>query len=130
MVQAVGNHGICGSKKRLKQPSVRVETGGKQDAVLFAQKPRQPLFQLTVNVLRTTDKPDRGHAVTVIIIGLFRRSDQIGVIGQPQIIVGTEVHDIFALLSLPAHIDASGLSRGDGALMLHKPVHFHLRQLV
>ena len=57
---------------------------------------------------------------------LTRRTDQIGVIGQAQVVIGTEVQYRLAA----GYLDQSALLRGDNTLILVEPLRFYLTQLL
>ena len=64
-------------------------------------------------VLGTADEAYRGHAEAVAVESLMGGGDKIRVVGQPQVVVGTEVQNLLA-----AHRNLGLLSRGDDAFLL------------
>ena len=49
-----------------------------------------------MDVLRATNEPDTGHSKSVRINGILGRLRNPRMIGQPQVVVGTEVEDLAA----------------------------------
>ena len=89
----------------------------------MAEEACQLLLQLAVNVLRAADEADRRHTETFIIHRLFRRSDKVGVVGQPKVVVSAKVNNLAgADLNFPA------LRRGNQSLALHHALGVDLGQ--
>ena len=51
-------------------------------------------FELLVRLLRAADEPDRGQPVAPVVEGLVRGLDDLGMIGQAEVIVGAHVQDV------------------------------------
>lgn len=56
MVKSIANYGVFWTEDSLKEPSVGVESTGKQDGILKIIIVRNNLFELFVYILRATDK--------------------------------------------------------------------------
>src|SRR5258708_14079793 len=84
MVQLIGYNGILVPEQRLENTAVGIEGGGIQNAVLRPQESRDLLLQLSVNVLRTTDKTDPAHSVAPGINSLMGRLDHLGMTRETQ----------------------------------------------
>lgn len=80
------------------------------------KKPGEPRLKRAVDVLRPANEPDRGHAVPIGLHRRLRGSNQTGIIGQPQIVVGAEVQKL-----APRHLDMRALRPVDQPLSLHQP---------
>ena len=80
-----------GPQKGLEEPCIGIETGRVQDRILCAQKLGYALFQDLVDVLGATNKSDGGHTKTVGLHSLPHRSQHLGMVRQPQIIIGAEI---------------------------------------
>ena len=91
MVQRIGNDRVFRPQKRLEQTGICVKSRSVKDTVLLAQKPRDPRFKLFMFFLCTADKPDRGHAETIAIQPRMRGGNDLGIVGKPEVIVGTKV---------------------------------------
>ncbi|MNH29607.1 hypothetical protein D3C79_898490 [compost metagenome] len=76
-------------------------------------------------ILGATDEAHRGHAEAVAIESLMGCLDQLRMIGEPQVVVGTEVQNLLA-----AHRDPGLLSRGDDAFLLVQAFRFDLLELL
>ena len=79
------------SEQRLEHAAVGVETGGEDDGVVLAEMSGDRRFELAVQGLRAADEADRGHAEAEFVHRPFRGGDDVGVIGEAEIIVGAEV---------------------------------------
>ena len=117
MIQTVRDNGVLWPQEGLEQPTIGVKTGRKQDGVIFVQKLGQTLLQLSVNILGAADKADRGHAEALVIHDASRGCDQIGVIRQAKVVIGTKVDDLFV-----AHGDLAPLWGGDHSFPLIEPI--------
>ena len=84
---------------------------GIEDCVLRAEKFRQLVFEILVDVLRAANETDRRHAEAVGVERLFRRGDERRMIGQPEIIVRAHVEDAPAARDPDLRV----LRRGDDA---------------
>ncbi len=121
VVERVRDHRVALVEESLEHSAVSVETGGEQDRVFLAKPRRQPLLQLTVDVLRATDEADRRHAEPAFLQGLGSGRNHARVISQSEVVVGAEVQDLATLLvpdmrSLRARQDALRL---EYASLLH-----------
>src|SRR5207247_1513647 len=74
----------------------------------------QPLLELAVHRLRAADEPHRGHAVAPPLERGVRRGDDLGMVGQPQVVVGAQVQH----LAPAGHADMRRLRRLDDVLVL------------
>src|SRR5690606_15536034 len=53
----------------------------------FSQLP----FELTVKILRAADEPNRGHSETSIVEGLVGGLNNVGMVGETQIVIGAKI---------------------------------------
>ena len=74
--------------------------------------------EFEVEVLGAADEPDAGHAEAAIVHGGLGRGDDLGVVGQAQVVVGAEVQDGRAGFTDLAGRDVAGLGGVDVALRL------------
>ena len=58
---------------------------------------RKPPFELVVLLLGAADEPDAGHAEAPVVQRRLRRGDDVGVVGEPEVVVGTEVEHLPAI---------------------------------
>jgi len=113
VVERVGDDGVFRAEQGLEQTAVGIEAGRVEDAVLGAKEGRQLLLQRLVLILGAADETYRGHTEAVAVETLMGGGNEIGVVGQPQIVVGTEVQYLLA-----AHRNLGLLGRGDDAFLL------------
>src|SRR5690625_673800 len=71
-------------------------------------------------VLGAADEPHRGHPETAIVQGLLRGVDDAGIVGQAQVVVGTEVQHLLRVGADRSGPDLGRLGRGDGPLRLEQ----------
>ena len=107
VVQRVGDDGVLGRKQRLEHAAVGIEAGGEEDRVILAEPFGDPLLEAAMQSLRAADEADRGHAEPELVECLARCGDDIGMVGEAEIVVGAEVQE----LALPA---LRALDRGCG----------------
>ena len=103
------------SKQRLEHAAVGVETGGEDDRVVLAEVLGDRLLELAMERLRAADEAHRGHAEAEFIHRALRRRDDLGVVGEAEVIVGAEI-DGLALAFRPGDADPSALRSGQQAL--------------
>ncbi len=115
MVERVGDDRIVWPKQRLEDAAVGVEGRGEQDGVVLAQEPRERALELAVQILCAADEAHRRHAETVGIERAVRGSDDLRVIGKPQIVIGAQIEQ-GAAGAVGLDLDAWSLRRDDQAL--------------
>ncbi|KAG1393372.1 hypothetical protein G6F59_014379 [Rhizopus arrhizus] len=120
MVQRVGDDRVVLAQQRFEQATVGVEAGGIEDRVLLAEEVGDLLLQLLVQILGATDEAHRGHAEAVGIQCVLGGLDQVRMVGQAQVVVGTEVQHLAAVVEgdlgrLRAGDDPLGLEQALGA---------------
>ena len=91
MVQRIGDHRVLLVEDGLEQTAVGVEARRVEDRVVGAEERRQPRLQLLVHGLRAADETHRGHAVAVVVESLVSRGDDVGMVGEPEVVVGAQV---------------------------------------
>ena len=117
VVELVGDDGVLGAQDRLEQAAVGVPARGIEDRVLGAQELGDRLFERLVRFLRAADEADRGQAVAPVVEGLVGRLHDLGVIGQPEVIVRAHVQHVGPALDA----DVGLLRRAQDALALEEP---------
>ena len=117
MVEAVGDDGVVFAEQGFEQAAIGIEAGGEEDGVVLAEIAGDRLLELAVKVERAADEADRGHAEAVGVERGCGGGDDLGMIGEAEIIVGAEVDHLPAVLEP----DAAALRGGDLALALHQP---------
>ena len=105
-----------GPRQRLEEAAVGVEAGGVEDRVLGAEKPADLCFELLVNLLCAADETDACHAVSPAIERLVGGGNHRRMVGQAQVVVGTEVQYGF----LFKHAYPGTLRRGNYPFILEK----------
>ena len=94
VVEGVGDDGVLGAQEALEEAAVGVEAGGIEDGVLHLEKSGDLLLQLQVQVLRSADEADRGQAEAVLVKGLAGGFQDLGVVGQAEVVVGAKIQDV------------------------------------
>ena len=115
VVEAVGNDRVLFAEQRLEHAAIGVETGREHDRVRLAQVLGDRLFELTMQRLRAADEAHRGHAEAELVHGAARRRDDVGVIGEAEVIVGAEIDRIARALR-GRDMDAPALRPGQQPL--------------
>src|SRR5450755_4169280 len=120
VVQFIADNRVFLAEKRLEEAAVGVETARIENAVVCPQEPAQRRLELLVHGLRAADEAHRGHAEAPMIERLFRRRYHAWIVGEPEIIIGTQVqHSVGAVDSnfsrLRAFDDAFGLVEAGSA---------------
>ncbi len=118
VVQRVGDDRVVLAEQRLEQAAVGIEAGGVKDGVVLAEEVGNLLFQLLVQVLGAADEAHRGHAETMRVQRILGGLDQLRVVGQAQVVVGTEVQHRAAVVQG----DLGRLRAGDDAFGLEQPL--------
>ena len=123
MIEAVGDDRVRLVEQRLEHAAVGVETRGEQNRIdhveVFCDSP----FKLAVQGLGAADEAHRRHAKTVGFQCAARGRDDLGMIGEAQIVVGAQI-DHFA----SADADASALRPFDQPFVLIEPVGLDLSE--
>ena len=119
MVEAVGDDRVGFVEQRLEHPAIGVEAGGEDDRVVLAEVFGDRLLELAMQRLRAADEAHRSHAEAEFVHRLFRRRDDVRVVGEAEIIVGAEI-DRLARALRPGDADASALRPGQQALALEE----------
>ena len=101
-----------------EQSSISVKTRGVEDGVLPSVELGYFVLQVLVYVLSAANEPDGGHSGTVRPESLDGSLDHLGVAGQSEVVVGTEVQ--YRPLR-PRHLHRDVLHRGDDSLGLPGP---------
>ena len=96
MVQGVRDDGVFLSEEGLEHTSIGVETSGIENGVFSLEVVGDGCFKLLVDVLRSADETYGRHAVSAVFHNLLGGGNQPRVVGQSQVIVGTEVQYLFA----------------------------------
>src|SRR5207249_9830369 len=91
VVQRGAEHGVVLAEERVKEDSVRVETGAVEDGVAGAEERRDGSFEILVEVLRPADESHGGHAVPSHADRMRRRLYDRRMVGQAQVIIGAKV---------------------------------------
>src|SRR5699024_11678928 len=72
-------------------------------------------------VLGAADEPHRGHPEAALVQGPLRGGDDVGVVGQTQVVVGAEVQHLGAVTADGPGGDPVALRGRDDALVLEGP---------
>lgn len=96
MVQGVRDDGVFLGEEGLEHTAIGVETSGVENGVFSLEVVGDGCFQLLVDVLCSADEAYGRHAVSAAFHNLLGGGNQPRVVGQSQVIVGTEVQHLFA----------------------------------
>ena len=118
MVQGVADDGVLLVQQGFEQPAIGIEAGGIEDGLLHAEKAGDGLFQLLVKILRAADEPNGGKSESVILQRLVGGGQDLGMVGQAQVVVGAEIQDI----APRRHPNMGALRADDDALFLEQRI--------
>ena len=119
VVQRVTDDRIFGTEYGLEQAAIRVEARRIEDGILGAEKGADARLEFLVDGLGAADEAHRCHAVTEFIECLVRGRNDLGMIGETQVVVGAEVQHVLAA-AVRAHVDVGLLRAADQALGLEQ----------
>ena len=117
VVQRVADDGVFRSEQRFEQAAVGVETRGVEYRVLGPQELADTRLEFLVDGLGAANEAHRRHAVAELVKRLVRRGDDLGVVGQPEVVVGAQIQD-FCRIAVRANVYRCLLRAGDEALLL------------
>ena len=117
MVQRVADHHVLLLEDRLEEAAVGIEARAVEDRVLRAEEGGEPRLEFLVHGLGAADEAHRRHAEAVLAHSDRGSIDERRVVGEAEVVVGTEVDDASAI----SELDVCGLRRGDDALVLEQP---------
>jgi len=125
VVEFVADHRILGAQQGFEQAAIRIETRAVENRILGAEEIRQAVLQILVHPLGAADEAYARHAIAPLVQRLVRGLFDRRVLGQAEVVVGTQVEHWLAVRSL--HHRA--LRSGDGAFALVGPGRADLVQL-
>ena len=114
VVEGVGDDRVFFAEDGLEQTAVCVKAGGVQDGVFGAEERRDLRLQRLVDVLRAADEAHAGQTETVAVHRVFCGLNQLGRVGETEVIIGAEAEHFGAA----SHLDVRALRRDDHALAL------------
>jgi len=120
MREAVGDHAVLLVENRLEQPTVGIEARRIENRVVGAEKRTECRLEFLVDSLRAADEAHRRHPIAVLVESGVRRLHQHRIIGETEIVVGTQVEHPAAV----CQHDVRRLWRSDDPLGLEQPC-FH-----
>ncbi len=116
MVERVGDDCVLVGQQRFEQAAIGIEAGGEQDRIVLAEIAGRCLFELAVEIERAADEADRGHAEAVAVEAIAGRGNDVGMVGEAEVIVGAEVDHAAAI----AEADAARLRCSDQPFALEQ----------
>ena len=114
MVQLIRNDGVFRTEQRLEQAAVGIEAGAVQDRVRGAEEFADFFLERFVNTLSAANEPHRGKAIAPAVKRFVRGLNDLGMLGQAEIVVRAQVEDGLAV----AHADVRILRRRDNPFPL------------
>ena len=115
VVQLVRDHSVLSVEQSLEETSVGIETRGVQNAILHSVELGNQVLQLLVHIGGSANETHRGESESMGIQSLLGSLDQIGTVGETQVVVGAEVQDLL-VASLDG--DLSSLLASNHTLLL------------
>ena len=94
VIEFVGDDGIAVVEEDFEDASVCVEARREQDRCVGAKQARQSRFKFIVLGLRATDEANTCHPESVRVERLLGRGDDIGVVGQTEVVVGAKIQEV------------------------------------
>ena len=94
MVELIRDDGVLFREQCFEQTAVGIEARAVEDGVIGTEETADPLFQGVVDRLCAADEADGGHTVTPAIECFAGSLHDGRVISQPQIIIGTKIHNL------------------------------------
>ena len=91
VVQLVADHGVLLAEEGLEDAAVCVEAGRVEDRVGGAEEGAQARLELLVDLERAADEADGGHAVAPALERGVRGGDHLGMVREPEVVVGAEI---------------------------------------
>jgi hypothetical protein len=88
VVELIAQDGVLWAEQHLEEAGVGVKARRVQDRVGRAVKGRDACLEPLVQVLRAADEAHRGEAKAVAVERGARGGDDVGVVGQAQVVVG------------------------------------------
>ena len=93
VVEFVADDGVVGGEQGFEDAGVGVEAGRVEDRVVGLEEGAEAGFEFAVDFLGAADESDGGKAVAPAVEGGVGGGDEIGVVGEAEIVVGAEVED-------------------------------------
>ena len=114
VVERVGNDRVLIGEQHFEEAAIRIEAGRVEDGVLGAEESADLFLELLVEGLGAADEAHAGHAEAPAVECVFRGGDDLGVVGQAEVVVGAHVDHLAAVLEADDRI----LGRVDQPLAL------------
>ena len=93
VVERITDDGVALIEQHLEQTPVRIKTGAIENGVLRVKKGADRLLEVLMDSVCSTDKTHGCHTIAVLFEAAGSSFDDAGMIGETQVIVGTEVQD-------------------------------------
>ena len=124
VIKFVADDRVVLAEDGLEEPAVGVPAGAVKDGVVFAEKLRDGLFEVAMDILGAANEANRGHAVAEAFQTIGGGGDDVGMIRQAEIIVRAEVDDLAV-----ADLDGGTLRPLKLPFALVKPLGFQIVEL-
>ena len=115
VVEGVADDGVFLREEGFEDTAVGVEAGSIEDGIFRVEVVADGSLELLVDVLCAADEADARHAEAALLHHLRSAFDETRMVGEAEVVVGTEVQHLFAL-----HLNGSLLWTFDEALFLVK----------
>ena len=123
VVEGIGDDGVLIGQEGFEDTAVGVEAGSIEDGVLGAEELGDFLLQFLVQVLAAADEADGGHTVAAGVHTLLGGFDELGIVGEAEVVVGAEVEALLAF-----HHDFGALGALDDAFVFVQAGSFDVSQ--
>ena len=100
MVEFVGKNRVTLANQRLNDANIRHVSGGKQKCGRFTDEDGQFTFQLVMHRAVAADQMRGARSHPMLLSPLLQRADELGMIGQTQIVVAAK-----GQIGFPVHRD-------------------------
>ena len=97
MVQPVFEHRVAPAHQRLGEPEVGHVAGGEQQRTRIAGERGEFIFERVVRARMAVDQVGRAAADAIASNALDKSRPDIGVVGQPEIVIAAKADDLIAV---------------------------------
>lgn len=120
MIEGITDDRVLGREEGFEYPAVGVEAGRKENGVLGVEERGERLLKFAVHALGPTDESHGCGAVTPTVESGVAGGDEIGVVAETEVVIGTKVEHFATIVER----DARALGRTNDALTFVEAVRF------
>jgi len=97
MVKSIRNNSIFVGEDSLKETSISIKTTGEEDGIFMSMELGNLCFQIFMEILGSANKSNRTHTKTMGLESISGSVDDLLIIGEAKIIIGTEIEDLLSI---------------------------------